>query len=242
MTMLQLRINRMQNKRVVADNSDDGSPCCSSPEYDTPRKSLSKKRGAAHASSPIIRKGPISKSSSRHSFSSQATAATEASSLASSTEFTLSPKESSTNTKKVTDTRKVTWCKQVRAKNHLHTDDFTAEERQATWYSSKEVTAIRKEIREIAHMYDNGDVRSCSELHIRGIECRTRSGMERRIKNRVAAVRCVLDEQERQSAMDDFDPEYLSLIYRDTCSSLCAYEAIKIAKQDEAEAMEQALR
>ena len=143
---------------------------------------------------------------------------------------------------------KVRFCKTVRAKNHLHSDDYTKQERQASWYSSEEITRIRKQTREIVHFHDNNDTAAAAAAaavstfqsdrlddrnDIRGLERRTRSGNAIRIKNHVAAMRCVLDEQDRQRCMDDYDPDYISLLYRDTISLLCAYEAVQIGKQDE---------
>ena len=155
----------------------------------------------------------------------------------------------------------VKFCKIVRAKNHLHSDDYTKQERQASWYTSNEITAIRKRTREIVYFYDHNqniygnDNDTCTttttatstavstsqadhldidDMHdIRGLECRTRSGNAERIKNHVAAMRCVLDEQDRQRCMDDYDPDYLSLLYRDKISLLCTFEAVQIGKQDE---------
>ena len=174
-----------------------------------------------------------------------------------------SPKSKNNVKKKV-----VKFCKIVRAKNHLHSDDYTKQERQASWYTSNEITAIRKQTREIVYFYDHNqniygnDNDTCTttttatstavstsqadhldidDMHdIRGLECRTRSGNAKRIKNHVAAMRCVLDEQDRQRCMDDYDPDYLSLLYRDKISLLCTFEAVQIGKQDEKLALEAA--
>ena len=137
----------------------------------------------------------------------------------------------------------VTFCKTVKAKSTLHYKDYTEEEIEATWYSQSEVQAIRLDAKVAAQEIDRRqqskedgeehdadvDVEICCA---RGLESRTKRGYGLRFRRRSSVVNLVLLEQERQQVMGDYDPEYIALLYQQSCQP-SLIDAQQIAKLDE---------
>ena len=133
----------------------------------------------------------------------------------------------------------VTFSKTVKAKSTLHYKDYTEEEIEATWYSRSEVQAIRLDVKVAAQEVDrrqskdgegnDADVEICCA---RGLEAKTKRGYETKFRRRNSVVNLVLQEQERQQVMDDYDPEYIALLYKQSCRP-ALLDAQHIAKLDE---------
>ena len=143
------------------------------------------------------------------------------------TNQTQSPKSSSQIKKSVS------FYGSVRVKKTIHINDYTQDEIDATWYNEMEVATIRFNTKLVVkEMESKCGLQHPEEETTRGLECRTTLGQKRKFTLRRMSQLVVLDEQDRQFEMGDFDPEYLSLLYKQCCEQSVA-EARRIGQQDE---------
>ena len=133
----------------------------------------------------------------------------------------------------------VSFCKTVKAKNTLHHKSYTQEEIEATWYSQSEMQSIRLESKATAQEIQRRQSKKEQQTQedddenfvARGLEARTKRGAELRMQRRASSINLVLDEQHRQQVMGDYDPEYLSLVYKQSCQP-SLLDAQRNAQQD----------
>ena len=103
--------------------------------------------------------------------------------------------------------KSVTFAPHVRAKRHLHVNDFTPEELEACWFDGEDFECIKDECQAIALVCssskflveDNDKLGFCK----RGIEHLTQKGMKRRLQNKVTGWDAVLDAQQDVVASSD---------------------------------------
>ena len=181
--------------------------------------------------------------SASHSHSASATTTAQAQS---------SPRKSQNKTKKSVV---VSFFESVRVKKTLHINDYTQDEIDATWYNEMEVATIRfntklfvqemestkkkkkKNCCKLQHQHqqqqhEEDDEEEETETTARGLECRTKLGQKRKFTLRRMSQLIVLDEQYRQFVMDEIDPDYLALLYKQSCEQ-CVLEARQLGEQDE---------
>ena len=150
---------------------------------------------------------------------------------------------------------KVSFFESVRVKKTLHINDYTQDEIDATWYNEMEVATIRfntklfvqemestkkkkkKNCCKLQHQHqqqqhEEDDEEEETETTARGLECRTKLGQKRKFTLRRMSQLIVLDEQYRQFVMDEIDPDYLALLYKQSCEQ-CVLEARQLGEQDE---------
>eukprot|EP00525_Craspedostauros_australis_P005993 CAMPEP_0198109296 /NCGR_PEP_ID=MMETSP1442-20131203/1315_1 /TAXON_ID= /ORGANISM="Craspedostauros australis, Strain CCMP3328" /LENGTH=251 /DNA_ID=CAMNT_0043764881 /DNA_START=62 /DNA_END=817 /DNA_ORIENTATION=+ len=108
--------------------------------------------------------------------------------------------------------RRVSFNERVRCKFSLHHNDFTEEERIATWMTREEMMATRDDIRSTIL-----DIQAGKLPMQRGLEFRTKAASKRRaaLKNEARAV--VLDEQSDQRREGDCDVQYMAEMYAEVC-------------------------
>ena len=134
--------------------------------------------------------------------------------------------------------RSVTFMGLVKVKNTLHIKDYTKEEVSAAWYNESESSTIKFTTKVVVSQMERATKKKGGEpvdedtVSTRGLEGRTRKGQKKKFNARQEAQCAVLDEQYRQYAMDDFDPDHLALLYKE-CTYQSAIEAQRIGKQDE---------
>jgi hypothetical protein len=98
--------------------------------------------------------------------------------------------------------------------------DYTAEEAQAAWMSKSELFQIKKNIRKIVILMNQGSAQANSQSEkccTRGLEHFTPQGDARKKKNNFMARQTVLMEQHRQYVWRQFihNPERLADLYRE---------------------------
>jgi hypothetical protein len=139
--------------------------------------------------------------------------------------------------------RKVAFDKVVKVRKTLNISNYTQDEIRDTWYTQEDMLRICTENRAIVALVDKNGGQLSENDHttstIRGMECRTKRGALRRMKNKILSRKVVLREQERQRDNEDVknDPEYIYLVYY-SIASKCQTEAIKLALKDESTSRE----
>lgn len=92
----------------------------------------------------------------------------------------------------------------------LHLNDYTDEERSATWYNREEFMDMKMHRRRIVQLMQTGQaVDECT----RGLENKTRDGSTIRQMDIFSSVGAVLDEQDTQEFSGTFNPEALAYVY-----------------------------
>jgi hypothetical protein len=138
--------------------------------------------------------------------------------------------------------RKVAFDKVVKVRKTLNISNYTQDEIRDTWYSHEDMLRICTENRAtVALLNKNGGQLSENDqttTTIRGMECRTKQGARRRMKNKILSRIMVLREQERQRNNDvGDDPECIYLVYY-SIASKCQTEAVKLGLKDESTSRE----
>jgi hypothetical protein len=103
----------------------------------------------------------------------------------------------------------------VRARNTLHINDYSEEEKQAAWLDGADMKRIRREIRyTVQRMIWGGTIGQdeCSRCGLEYMLCG--EGFQIRRDNRSAAVRAVLNEQYMQDAEHFLDEQELANVYK----------------------------
>jgi predicted enzyme involved in methoxymalonyl-ACP biosynthesis len=118
----------------------------------------------------------------------------------------------------------VSFSGKVRIRAALHIDDYSEEEKGATWLSDEDMQRIHGEIRYTVQMMDWHNTVDENEYSGRGLEYMTSDGIA--IRRKDESVAAVLDEQFLQEEEHFFDEEELANTYRD-----CAYRWQVIARR-----------
>ena len=119
--------------------------------------------------------------------------------------------------------KSITFNTRVSVRRTLHIANYSDEEVNACWYSSKEYSSIRNTVRETIYMVEDGKVSEADDCEMfcrRGLEGFTSEGMDGRRRRRTKAKMAVFDEQDRQyDAGEEMDDDKIGKIYRKRCRS-----------------------
>jgi hypothetical protein len=135
----------------------------------------------------------------------------------------------------------VTFAPEVSGILHLHINNFSNKEAEASWYTKDEFNLIRADAKFAATLLTKGLLTHDSDKYCkRGLEFRTPEGAIRRIKNKNAAREAVLDEQQffQEEKISYYHPDnvdYLAEVYS-SYSRHCQKAAHELALQDEKDA------
>ncbi|KAL3909541.1 MAG: hypothetical protein SGILL_008045 [Bacillariaceae sp.] len=132
------------------------------------------------------------------------------------------------------DKKSVRFNKMVRVFPVLHLQNYTDEEKQASFLSEDEMAEIKAKLRVNAKMMNKGDASSNDGIHhcVRGIEHFAPEEAASRRGRRQTAIYVVIDEQEYQWERNDIDEDQLAFVYRDLNATSVAI-AKAMADQDE---------
>jgi hypothetical protein len=110
--------------------------------------------------------------------------------------------------------RRINFNNQVIVRTIQHVNDIDEEEIVNIWYQSADYRQMRDSFAITVRKISNGKYKGDDEHHCaRGLEFRSNAGAQRRKVNKLDALIAVLDEQERQIAEDDENPEALACVY-----------------------------
>lgn len=133
--------------------------------------------------------------------------------------------------------RRIAFNAQVAVRTIEHINDKDHEEVDNTWFKKAEYQLMRASfaitVRKIVNNKYKGD---CEHHCARGLEFRSPVGSQRRRINKLNSLVAVLDEQERQRAEDDENPEALACVYIHS-NVMCGHEASQRGELDEEEAL-----
>jgi hypothetical protein len=127
--------------------------------------------------------------------------------------------------------RSISFSPEVATFNVLHIMDYSAEEKQATWFDGDDIKSFKKEGKVSLALLVNG-VSESSELCFRGLEARTRDGALRKRHNKIDARAAVFMEQDFQKDEGVFDDEVIADVYYDY-SQRCHLAANMMGLRDE---------
>ena len=130
--------------------------------------------------------------------------------------------------------RRVSFDPMVSVRDILSIDDYTLEERDATWIDFDEIHKIREQVLNEAMLLDVG-VQS-KVIPTRGLECKTKKGLEAKRRNRANAYDAVFFEIDSQESKRLISEQMIADAYS-FYSIPCAKSAYAVAKIDEIEAM-----
>jgi hypothetical protein len=130
--------------------------------------------------------------------------------------------------------RSISFSSEVFVIDVLHIMDYSAEEKQATWFVGNDMRFFKNECRGSAALMNNG-VSESAELCFRGLEARTRDGALRRRRNKIDARAAVFMEQDLQEDEGVFDEEAIADVYYEYTEH-CHVAANMIGLQDERDA------
>ena len=116
----------------------------------------------------------------------------------------------------------------VSSRAALHINDYSEEEKQATWLNAADMQRIHGDIRYTIEMMNGGGTVDEDEWSIGGLEYKTHKGTQIRCATRSASIRAVLNEQYRQEAGHFLDEEELAKVYTG-CTSRCQITARLLA-------------
>jgi hypothetical protein len=134
--------------------------------------------------------------------------------------------------------RTVTFSEEVCIRRTINNEDYTREEKLATWSTVQEVDEMKAERRSTIKIMERRNPSVDGGQHcFRGLEFRTREGWRRRQFNQVDAATAIMDEQEAQLQSEINDPEKLAHVYI-ICSSHCQDNAHERALNDQRAALE----
>jgi hypothetical protein len=130
--------------------------------------------------------------------------------------------------------RSISFSSEVFVIDVLHIMDYSAEEKQATWFVGNDMRFFKNECRGSAALMNNG-VSESAELCFRGLEARTRDGALRRRRNKIDARAAVFMEQDLQEDEGVFDEEAIADAYYDYTEH-CHVAANMMGLRDERDA------
>jgi hypothetical protein len=107
---------------------------------------------------------------------------------------------------------------------HLHLNEYSENEVKMTWYNSNDAAVILKDceqtIKAMVSCTSDKDIEYCP----RGLEYKTASGAQLRLRNRFNAWDAVLDEQDRQFQEGADNTERIGQVYRN-----CGFGSVQAA-------------
>lgn len=115
----------------------------------------------------------------------------------------------------------------------MHKDEYTEDERKATWYDVEDFRNLKMERRRTVKLMELGTRPRDS---VRGLEGKTKEGSRQRTMAILNAVSAVLDQQQDQEIQGSSDPEALAQIYS-MYSRKSQEEALERARKDQKEAL-----
>jgi hypothetical protein len=96
----------------------------------------------------------------------------------------------------------------------IHKEDYSPEEKAATWYGVKELKSFRRDRRETIKQVEEGNSDTDTNICTRGVEALTKVGARRRHAVITLGLSSVLDEQELQDLDGKENPDMLAHIYK----------------------------
>jgi hypothetical protein len=137
--------------------------------------------------------------------------------------------------------KSVSFNQSVRVQKVLHIRDYTKEEIASSFYSSSEMSCIKRDTKEAVQKLETLGIRKCRTALVnfctRGLEQRTREGAKLRSQNKVTSVQTVIEEQKRQKSQGVCDPNRLAFVYLSE-SRHCLAMAQETGMDDEEESKE----
>mmetsp|Transcript_20193 Transcript_20193/g.49529 ORF Transcript_20193/g.49529 Transcript_20193/m.49529 type:complete len:212 (+) Transcript_20193:68-703(+) len=131
--------------------------------------------------------------------------------------------------------RSVKFLETVHIQLVFNLDDYTEDEFNACWYSSKEYSKIEKRVMKECDKMEKGKVFKDKKYCSRGLEkFQTCNYISRKETSR-KAIQSVLDEQDRQDELEVVDDESISQVYHNVSSS-CQMWATVIGFRDQKDA------
>ena len=109
--------------------------------------------------------------------------------------------------------------------------DYTAQEKEAAWFSASEMKTIKDAARSEAKLIEKGLLQETSDFSVRGLEQKTRKGILRKRKRRSNAYMAVFFEIDSQIEEGFCDDDLIADAYY-LYTEPCAIEAEEIGKQD----------
>jgi murein L,D-transpeptidase YcbB/YkuD len=118
---------------------------------------------------------------------------------------------------------------------HLHLNEYSQEDINATWYRPHEFRQVKSQVHELAGQLEQfqrqGLATETEAYTMRGLEIRTEEGGMRRSSNKREAYAAVLEEQQRQWRSGRQDPDRIAAAYQ-VVSCKCQGMALLRGVQD----------
>lgn len=151
----------------------------------------------------------------------------------------VSTKQSLSATMKQTPKEgRVTFYPEVFIRETIHINNFSRDEKVASWYGREEFVALKKDMVPVLRLIVSGKYTGDTEnLCARGCESRHKEGSRHRKMNKLNGLLSVLDEQLRQERRGHFDCMQLATVYM-SANATCRIIANKVGKSDEIAVME----
>jgi hypothetical protein len=132
--------------------------------------------------------------------------------------------------------RHVTFFEQVAFRETIHLNQYTADERQKSWYNRRELKEIKCQLKKTAVSMQVGQLKIDTDFDCtRGLEFRVGKKAILRRRRISHALMAVLSEQEDQMMLGIHDPVTISLAYR-FISRVSSAKAHEVGLRDEFEA------
>eukprot|EP00545_Synedropsis_sp_CCMP1620_P007960 CAMPEP_0119014270 /NCGR_PEP_ID=MMETSP1176-20130426/9447_1 /TAXON_ID=265551 /ORGANISM="Synedropsis recta cf, Strain CCMP1620" /LENGTH=213 /DNA_ID=CAMNT_0006967425 /DNA_START=96 /DNA_END=737 /DNA_ORIENTATION=- len=120
----------------------------------------------------------------------------------SSAEMEVYPiKKEADTAKKETETKKksVSFSPSAQCRETLHVNNYSEEELESCWYTTSDLSKMRKECKPILRLLKNGMYPGdCDQRTARGLECRIKTGKKERRESKKMSWAAVLGEQQMQ--------------------------------------------
>jgi putative component of toxin-antitoxin plasmid stabilization module len=128
--------------------------------------------------------------------------------------------------------KKVQFYHSVYVQETLHLNNYSEDERHATWNTRKEATRMRAEMNDTLDLLKSGEYNGDSEQHCsRGLEYRIGKGRAMRHYNKMNGLLAVLEEQENQKYEQRRDHQAIAIAYA-LATKHCVIEASKLGQED----------
>mmetsp|Transcript_5354 Transcript_5354/g.15547 ORF Transcript_5354/g.15547 Transcript_5354/m.15547 type:complete len:204 (+) Transcript_5354:266-877(+) len=137
----------------------------------------------------------------------------------------------------IATSRRVSFGVMVATYEVMNLEDYTSDEKKATWFDSNDMRRMKESVRSEAKLAESGLLVQGDDVSLRGLESRTRDGLKRKRRNRMNAYAAVFFEIDCQDQEGFIDEELIADAYF-THTEHCSMTAQMIGKRDEKEAME----
>lgn len=135
-------------------------------------------------------------------------------------------------------TKRVSFNESVRVYPHLHYNNFTENELAESWYDDQEMDAIKVECLQTIQLAVNDRLDDNNNFWcFRGLEYRTTEGARKRRENKIFAWNAVMNEQETQQMVGEFNDGAIAEVYAD--ASAASQEAAYVLAFSDAKAVQQ---